>query len=545
MTSSVLVHRIIFVFIVFSVAGLLAGLPPSPAFAQTHAENEATLERQRQEILYRQLQNSQSWIDGGGFAVSREKKVASLETSTNAIFSSGILSSLHAIMPVPGLTYRPTADASYIQQQYRNSALGNMTLAIAAVYANPPADLALWIRDTGQSLGFLPRQAYAQGVGFTGLAPLLPLWKIMRNVAYVLLAMVLIVVGFMVMLRKKIDPKTVVTVQNALPKIVVTLILITFSYAIVGLMVDIMYIVMVLAISLFKQAGLLPDLTGAWNLLVKGASDTPVLDKLFNIKTTEDLILRGGLLQNITNFDFNPTRLLFGTDFGVDGWVSGTVASVLAIVGGLAVGSVAGPPAGIAVGLLFASVPLLALIIAIAQLLLMIRLFFFFLGAYVNIIIALIFGPIQILAEAIPGVGGFSAWFKNLLANIAVFPIAAMMFLLAGAIIKLTSSNSANLWAPSYGALMFNTAASVGSWVALGILFAIPTVGAQFRELLKAKPLVAAGPETIGSIFTQPIGMIMQLVQMGMHHQTMEALKQKSPLSTGGGGGGGRPRGHP
>ena len=34
--------------------------------------------------------------------------------------------------------------------------------------------------------------------------------------------------------RKKIDPKTVVTAQNAIQRVIIALILITFSYAIVG-----------------------------------------------------------------------------------------------------------------------------------------------------------------------------------------------------------------------------------------------------------------------------------------------------------------------
>lgn len=103
------------------------------------------------------------------------------------------------------------------QQGMGRSAVGQIASAIGTMYVNPPADLAYWVRDTGQSLGFIPKSAYAQGTGFTGLAPLLPLWKVFRNAAYVLLALALIIIGFMIMFRRKIDPKTVVTVQNALP----------------------------------------------------------------------------------------------------------------------------------------------------------------------------------------------------------------------------------------------------------------------------------------------------------------------------------------
>ena len=99
--------------------------------------------------------------------------------------------------------------------------------------------------------GILPKPAYAAtGVGFNGLAPFGHLESIPQyRVSFI--SNFMLVVGFMVMFRKK-DPKTVVTVQIP-SRVVVTLILITFSYAIVGLMIDLMYLVMVLATALLRQ----------------------------------------------------------------------------------------------------------------------------------------------------------------------------------------------------------------------------------------------------------------------------------------------------
>ena len=50
------------------------------------------------------------------------------------------------------------------------------------------------------------------------------------------------------------SPQTIVTIQSALPKIVVTLILVTFSYAIAGFMVDLVYVVMGLFSQFFTQS---------------------------------------------------------------------------------------------------------------------------------------------------------------------------------------------------------------------------------------------------------------------------------------------------
>jgi len=67
------------------------------------------------------------------------------------------------------------------------------------------------------------------------LPAILDIWKNTRNVSYVLFTVIFIVIGFMIMFRKRIDPQTVVTVQNALPRVVLSLILITFSYPIVSI----------------------------------------------------------------------------------------------------------------------------------------------------------------------------------------------------------------------------------------------------------------------------------------------------------------------
>jgi hypothetical protein len=177
------------------------------------------------------------------------------------------------------------------------SAFGHIDNAIASTFINRPADTGLWLADTGRTLGFLPKEVMAQGVGFSGMQPLLPIWKAFRNIAYLLMAIVMIVLGFMVMFRKKIDPKTVVTAQNAIPKVIVALILITFSYAIVGILIDFMYVIIYFLIALFKSTGLL---------------DNPSYPVCLAYKTPELLYGQGGMVANFMNIPKDPYRLLFG-----------------------------------------------------------------------------------------------------------------------------------------------------------------------------------------------------------------------------------------
>lgn len=65
------------------------------------------------------------------------------------------------------------------------------------------------------------------------------LWKIMRNIAYLAVTVILVIYGFMVMFRSKIDPRTVATVQAAIPNLAIGLVLISFSLIVPALFVDI------------------------------------------------------------------------------------------------------------------------------------------------------------------------------------------------------------------------------------------------------------------------------------------------------------------
>lgn len=79
---------------------------------------------------------------------------------------------------------------------------------------------------------------------------LLEIWQKVRDASYALMVVVLVVIGFLIMIRWKYDSRTAVTLQNSLPKIAVALILITFSFAIAGFMADIIRTLTSLALDL-------------------------------------------------------------------------------------------------------------------------------------------------------------------------------------------------------------------------------------------------------------------------------------------------------
>ncbi len=338
------------------------------------------------------------------------------------------------------------------------SAVASVGNVILAMYTNPPADLSLWIHSTAQDLGFEPREVHAQGIGFTGLSPLLSIWTMGRNISYGLLAVVMIAIGFMVMFRKKIDPKTVLTVQNALPKIVLALLLITFSYAIAAFLIDLMYLVMAIVINLLVGAsnGALGPQTAAKYL---GSGLGTLLAALF-----------GGGMSSIDDL----MKLLFYNS-NAPWW--NTLSFVVNAISGV----------------WEAQGVLVSLIVSIILLFGIIRIAFMLVGAYIQIIISVLISPFQLMTEAIPGANSFASWIKNLIANLAVFPVTAAM-LLVGTI--LTQSNAGNLWTPPF--LSSSGSQGVAGIIGLGVLMTIPNVANSIKEALKAKAPVNAG---VGAIF--------------------------------------------
>ncbi|MFW6110150.1 MAG: hypothetical protein ACOC6Q_01870 [Patescibacteria group bacterium] len=115
-----------------------------------------------------------------------------------------------------------------------DGAAGAAATGVSYMYKSPPP-----VHFNTYLASLDPTQpAYAASAGRSTLEFILDLWRIARDIAYSLFAVVLVVIGFMIMFRHKLDPRTEITVVSALPKVVVGLVLVTFSYAISALVVD-------------------------------------------------------------------------------------------------------------------------------------------------------------------------------------------------------------------------------------------------------------------------------------------------------------------
>lgn len=258
---------------------------------------------------------------------------------------------------------------------------------IAALYSTPPVSGIQYF--AGEIQKFNPVQpTYAQSttIGFQALQPVQEIWTAFRNISYVGFVIVFVIIGFMIMFRAHISPQAVATIQDSVPRIVVALILVTFSYAIAGLMVDLMFVVLNVIVNTLITLDLLGQ--NANTVLTNNVFDIIFKSYPGIIKTVFETVL-----ASITNV----LKLGFLDD--IIGFFGGSIMAIVA---------------------------------AIAILYVTFRIFLALLMAYVMVIILTIAAPFFFLIQALPGNNGAKEWFKQMAANVSVFPTVAIMFLFAG-----------------------------------------------------------------------------------------------------------------
>ena len=369
---------------------------------------------------------------------------------------------------------------------FNGSIFGYITAGIAMPYLTPPASGVYWVYDTLQNTNLVPKSYAAEGIGFSALKSLTGLWKIFRNVAYLVLVIILISIGFMIMFRVKLNPQTVISLENSLPRIVVTLLLITFSFPIAGFMIDLMYILMALSITLFSGyidvGQSYPMLSGnGWNLWDKIFTNGdiwnvgPALFQMLPASTGSFIrtMLAVIVFFLITRFEAlkKPLEATGGDNVGA---VTGGIISTV-------LGSVIGK---ISLTLLvFFADYILSFIIFITALFVFFRFFFLIFKSFIKILLLVIFSPLILLLVAIPGQKMFAIWIKQLLSNLLAFPIVSTLITLSTVISNLDSEGK--IWTPPF---IYSTQnSSVLLLVSVGILFIIPDVVKVVRGALGVK----------------------------------------------------------
>ncbi|MBI2039681.1 hypothetical protein HYT18_01285 [Candidatus Microgenomates bacterium] len=323
------------------------------------------------------------------------------------------------------------------QTNLSGGALGATTSLIGMLYQNPPIRTADYLASVGQGLGIV-KEAHAQvvGSGANVLSPILALWQVSRNIAYLVMIIIFVIIGLMVMFRQRINPQTVITAQAALPGLVIGLILITFSYFLAGLISDTAFIG--------------TNLVGAYFSAVKGHSDKPqnLVDEIKsqNVLTIFTPFTRiasfdkvSDALSSIWNdladpnvcrncpWEQDPQKVLTALMAFLVAQVIMPFGGMLGGPGQLAAGVISfGGAALLPTQLVTVGLTFVAMVILIYA---MFRLLLRLINNYLSIIFLTITAPFQFLAAALPGRQGTATnWILQMLANILAFPAVLAVF---------------------------------------------------------------------------------------------------------------------
>ncbi len=276
---------------------------------------------------------------------------------------------------------------------------------------NRPMSGVNYVRQKVNNFSIVP-EAHAQvvGFGFNALQPVQAMWQTSRDLAFGLFVIAAIAFAFMIMFRVKISPQVVISVQTALPKLIGALILVTFSYAIAGFMIDLMYV-----------------LYGLFALLGKGFipfGGSVSASTVFEFITAGrvggggggvELGLLGLLLIYLVLFPISLIITLFLT-VGVLG------AAVIGVVG-----TILAPLFAILTPITGIIVIVLAIVIVIVIIVQLFKTMFGLLKAFTNIILLTIFAPVQIVAGVMFPSFGFGAWLRSYATNLGVFVLTSVL----------------------------------------------------------------------------------------------------------------------
>lgn len=261
-----------------------------------------------------------------------------------------------------------------IPENMKLGALGIAEKNVVAMFeAQPQIDVVAHLANEWVP-GHREQAVYASGYDDLMDTGIDVLWSFMRNIAYLGFVIIMIIVGFMIMFRHKIGGQMLVTVGNSIPRIVIGLVLVTFSFAIAGIILDI--------------TGIIMRVTR--NVLI---SDVPVHNflQLFGgtLKGTAATTgtIGAGALLGLGAIALLVTKFTFG---------------LAAILGGIVL--------LIVLGILFFGA---------------VKLWFTLVKAYLALLLNVIVSPIVIMMGSLPGNQVMiTNLFKSILRNAFVFPLA-------------------------------------------------------------------------------------------------------------------------
>ncbi len=352
------------------------------------------------------------------------------------------------------------------------------------------------------NFGFSKKAQAAEegGIGFEGLKPIQKIWIQFRNIVYLLFSLIVVIIGLGIMFRFKLNDRAVMAVQNQIPKIIITLVLVTFSFPIAGFLIDMMWVLLLLLFATFSPL----DESGALGNMLKYAFNTPFgfANHLYNLPlpfTDSELGIgffiipfkialgTGEVISNVINnlgifhntITQTVTRIIFLIPQSVSPVYQDCVIQHIESDGGIisrvtgisldamwdctedvnVIGSVAGILGGM----------IMFFIVSIAIFITLVRIWFRLLTSYIRVLLAVILSPFWIAMGIIPNSGlGFGAWLKYIITYLLVFPATIFMFLIAKVLMSAFAPGEEYFTPPLIG--------NPGAPEALSALFGMATI---------------------------------------------------------------------
>jgi hypothetical protein len=321
------------------------------------------------------------------------QNVETLDESARLAAGINLAGDLVGVSNVYGTAAAERAEALDLPEMTRVGLLGTVDGEVMALASDPPG-VSLpqhfakqWVPGYENS----DTSVYAQGEdGYTFLRDTVgvePIWEMMRNFAYALFVIIIMVAGFMIMFRSKIGGQATVSIMNALPGIVIGLLAVTFSFAIVGFIMDIGRLICMMLGQYMSSALGFPAFQ---------------LGDPFEMAWAAFNNMRAGFpgINNLSGV-FGP---LFMTMMFIPG------VNLVGIIG-----------------------IILILVLAAIAFYAAIRVYITLVMSYVKILIELIFSPLYIVMGSLPGRSGtITSWIKRVFSHVLVFPVIFFMLNLAG-----------------------------------------------------------------------------------------------------------------
>ena len=319
---------------------------------------------------------------------------------------------------------------SYRYQPQNYGALGVMGGLVGSALEGPP-DLkpTAFLRQELADNIFSARTAQAATADKRGtefFEPVRSIWTLFRDLAYAFMAVILTVLGILVMTRRRIDPRTTMTVSAALPRVAIAIILIAFSYPLAGILFDLARVLKGLIDSVFADI-----------FAVVGLNLVPV----------------------------EPFQVFIN--------IANTIKITQLYTGGSGIFAL-----------------LVALVIIVSLFVISFSLFFTLVIRFANLFVQVIFAPFAFLWGMIPGQEDHvSRWFRSFLVNTLSFPVIYFLINFALLITELGRSGFEFGLPPGLGAeSWYGTERNIAGFVAFGIVLAATKVPEMLEDAFQVTP---------------------------------------------------------